>query len=1214
MKSLRFPISMSVLLLLMALSGPLTAQVDRRDGSTDLNTHRFQPKAITNQVRPKATAATTGISPSALQQISALLQEKNSRTPAQRKISSQLLYTVRMMQGQPAANGVPYLHTGVELDERNNLFVDITAHVSEGLLERLRAAGVQILRSYPAYHSIRAFVPPDQLENIANFPEVTFIMPREQAMTMRAMLASPSPGVPRISAGLEQRAARVQNYLASVLPKASAARIPGKGAITNTGSVTSEGDVTHRAVDARAHFGISGVGLKIGVISDGVSSMAASQATGDLPSTVTVLPGQAGSGDEGTAMLEIIYDLAPGAQLYFATALNGIGSFAQNIRDLRTAGCDIIVDDVGYFVESPFQDGQAPSVVSTYNGGVVTQAVNDVTADGAMYFSAAANSGNLDSGTSGTYEGDFVDGGAMGLLPGGTVHQFAPGQLYDPITSYGYYPFLHWSDPLGGSANDYDLFVLDPTGTTVLASSTDIQDGTQDPLEAVGYSVNIPGNLIVVFKKTGAADRYFQINTNRSGLQIATQGETHGHSTAAEAYGVAATPAYLAIGLGYPSGPFPNPFNSTNIIEPYSSDGPRHLFFQPDGTPFTPGNFSSTGGLVRQKPDVTAADGVSVTGVGNFGSPFYGTSAAAPHGAAIAALVKSAEPTLSNADVRTSLTSTAIDIMGSGVDRDSGAGILDAFAAVNSLGIPPLANPEIDTVTATENPGNGDGYIEAGEGAKIVITLKNTTGAAAATNITGTLTTMTPGVTITQPNTTTFPNLPKVTGTGQNQVPLTFTLASDAACGLTGDFALALNYTGGPARTVHFNVPTGPPPVSLTSTLGTTPTPVPGITTATGTQTGRIYRDGSPSACGSPKTFPGMYDTSLVRAFDSYTFTACNNSCADITLTPQTGSDYALFSAAYSPSFTPGDPSVNYTGDGGSSPAIGYPGAYGVDVVSGNTYTVVVHEVSPGGGVGNNYNLQISGCSINCLTPNQVPVAEVTDVSVFAGANGTANASIDDGSYDPEGGTVTITQTPAGPYPVGDTSVMLTIVDDKGATAQASATVTVAWGDFAFTSALTPITVTAGQSGSQHVNITPSPTYNPSITFSCSGLPAKSACSFVPASVTPGGSAADVVMTVTTTATITPASALTGATFGAWLPFSGLGLITLASAGTRKRSRKAVVTLVLLLVLVLLTLISCGGGSKPQPIPGTPLGTYTITVNATSIGVNHNTTFTLTVQ
>src|SRR4029450_63592 len=156
---------------------------------------------------------------------------------------------------------------------------------------------------------------------------------------------------------------------------------------------------------------VNGAGLKIGVLSDGVNTLAARQGSGDLPAGLTVLPGQAGSGDEGTAMLELVYDLAPGAQLYFATAFTSITSFAQNIKDLRTAGCDIIIDDVSYFNETPFQDGQ-PAPTNT-NGGVVIQAVNDVTASGAMYFSSAGNSGNVTDGTAGVWQGNFVDGGPV---------------------------------------------------------------------------------------------------------------------------------------------------------------------------------------------------------------------------------------------------------------------------------------------------------------------------------------------------------------------------------------------------------------------------------------------------------------------------------------------------------------------------------------------------------------------------------------------------------------------------------------------------------------------------------------------------------------------------------------------------------------------------------------------------------------------------------
>ena len=233
-------------------------------------------------------------------------------------------------------------------------------------------------------------------------------------------------------------------------------------------------------------YGVDGTGIKIGVLSDGVNGLSSSQARGDL-GPVTVLPGQAGHGGEGTAMLEIIHDLAPGAQLYFATATSSIHQFAQNIRDLRAAGCDIIVDDVAYSLESVFQDGQTANVQSTTSGGIVTQAVNDVTASGALYFSAAGNEGNVADGTGGVWEGDFVDGGDAGG-GFGRFHDFGDGWVGNELTSGGLWLTLQWSDPLGGSSNDYDLYVIDSTGTTILAASTNIQDGTQDPYEKIDYS------------------------------------------------------------------------------------------------------------------------------------------------------------------------------------------------------------------------------------------------------------------------------------------------------------------------------------------------------------------------------------------------------------------------------------------------------------------------------------------------------------------------------------------------------------------------------------------------------------------------------------------------------------------------------------------------------------------------------------------------------
>jgi subtilisin family serine protease len=88
---------------------------------------------------------------------------------------------------------------------------------------------------------------------------------------------------------------------------------------------------------------------------------------------------------------------------------------------------------------------------------------------------------------------------------------------------------------------------------------------------------------------------------------------------------------------------------------------------------------------VRPKPDIAAADGVQTATPGF--NPFYGTSASGTHAAAIAALLVSAEPSLSPEVVRDVLTTTALDIEAPGWDRDSGSGIVMADLAMSYVGL-----------------------------------------------------------------------------------------------------------------------------------------------------------------------------------------------------------------------------------------------------------------------------------------------------------------------------------------------------------------------------------------------------------------------------------------------------------------------------------------------------------------------------------------------
>jgi len=238
-----------------------------------------------------------------------------------------------------------------------------------------------------------------------------------------------------------------------------------------------------------------------------------------------------------------------------------------------------------------------------------------------------------------------------------------------------------------------------------------------------------------------------------------------------------------------------------------------------------------------------------------------------------------------------------------------------------------------------------------------------------------------------------------------------------------------------------FTVQTGRTLSTASTTLDTTAPTVPtGFTTAiTGTQNGRINRFLPPSSCGVDKANPGLFTNAGARRFDAYTFTACNDSC--ITMSVDSGAgNINLYPVVYKGAFDPANLTTNYYADPGSS-ASGTQ--FSFNVTTGQTYTIVVHEVNPGGGVGNNYTMNFLGCMVNCEPPNQVPVAKAKDMTVPAGPDCKANASVDDGSFDPDGDPLVITQSPAGPYPLGTTSVQLTVTDSHGASSQTTATVTV---------------------------------------------------------------------------------------------------------------------------------------------------------------------------
>ncbi|HSD27217.1 MAG TPA: hypothetical protein VLL75_07930, partial [Vicinamibacteria bacterium] len=526
---------------------------------------------------PTAPGMAQELGERAQQQLRAIFAEKASRTPAQRKLDTSLLYASRESRGLAMVQGLAPRHRVVDrarVDANGMAVVHIRGQVTDRLVQTIAGLGGKVAASLPAYGAVRAVVPIRQVEAIAELPEVRSIRPPE-------------------------------------------------GFLVNAGSQLSQGDAAHTASLARGNYSLDGTGVKIGVLSDGVDSRAARQTSGDLPPTCTVTPGpgacltvltgQEGSDDEGTAMMEVIHDLAPGAKLYFA----GLDvepleeELASNILALRnTYGCDIIVDDVTFFGEGAFQDG------------VIAQAVNAVTNAGVLYFSSAGNSGRKSASTSGTWEGDFLNSGTIPAIFVGDpfygdkqFHSWngltGASSVSNPLTALAPYQiWLKWSDPLGGAVTDYDLFLLDSTLSDIVDWSSWFQYCTPDddpascsdePSEWLGYGE--AGETIVVAAYWGPP-KALRLDTFQGRLTYSTPRATFGHNAGEGTVSVAATDARVP-GAG-------NPFvgGTTNPVEPYSSDGPRRLFYNPNGTPITPGNvlFATGGGRDVRKPDITAAD------------------------------------------------------------------------------------------------------------------------------------------------------------------------------------------------------------------------------------------------------------------------------------------------------------------------------------------------------------------------------------------------------------------------------------------------------------------------------------------------------------------------------------------------------------------------------------------------------------------------------
>lgn len=669
--------------------------------------------------------------------------------PSLAKVSSRLLRAKALSAAGRADDEIRRTVPGVRVTE-GRLEVQVRLETLDAVgLELLRAAGLHIGSAHPAYALAYGRIAPDRLGELAAVPGVATIHPR--------------PRVGRRTAG----------------------------------SVANQADVTLRADQARMTLGVDGSGVTVGILSDSfndglggtvsggacacatpgstcataVTGMA-NQASGDLPGSIPLLddctsagavPGDPcfGLSDEGAAIGELIFDLAPGADFMFHSAFNSPSDFAGGITELANCGADVIVDDV-FWTEQPFfQDGE------------IAQAAQAAVDAGVPYFSAAGNDAGFGVNDDFT---DFDGPSDDSAFPptGDDFHDFGGGDRFAAITipdDCSIYAELQWSEPFDGAlgpgaASDLDLYLLSTAAvpdaglTNVIDLSTNATGCGANPA-ATGCADGICGDpveSIFHFNSTGANETVFLtiehfcgdqsvevrmvtigfdcgLTTDHadadpstgfdfedgvdfvSGLPVADGSETP-IFTDAQIFGHPAAEGVLAVAAAFygevdSNGTVDPPTTPGALdVEPFSSlGGDLPFYFDAAGSPLGPiaaplgpvaiSNETPPAPETRFKPEITAPDGTNNTFFGadigfdmDLDPNFFGTSAAAPHAAAVAALMQELG-NLTPSGLRQVLVQSTIDLEAPLEDGLSGFGLIDALNGVGTI-VPSSASCFID--------------------------------------------------------------------------------------------------------------------------------------------------------------------------------------------------------------------------------------------------------------------------------------------------------------------------------------------------------------------------------------------------------------------------------------------------------------------------------------------------------------------------------------
>ena len=365
--------------------------------------------------------------------------------------------------------------------------------------------------------------------------------------------------------------------------------------------------------------GYKGQNTKVAVIDIGFANLTNSRNHRELPSNVITMD-FTGTGlqtgiNHGTGVAEIVYDMAPEAQLYLIKIADEVD--LENARDYCVDQEIDVINHSWIWPNTNFTDGT----------GLICDIVNNARSNSIFWVNAAGNA------VHNHYQGFFTD------IDGDDWHEFSVGDETNPIQHYGNLTvYLTW-DSWPVTDQDYDLYLYD-SDFKLIDSSTTRQTGTQSPTEKISFSSAAGNYYIKINKHNASGDQELNIVSFFGDGILGYQTAAHSLVAPADATGAMAV-GYINI-ENWETGP----------QGPDSSQGPTN-----DG---------------RTKPDIMGPANVSSFTWGTGGL----TSVATPHVSGAAALILSRYPDYTLEQLQLALEGWAVDMGGSGKDNIYGFGRL----------------------------------------------------------------------------------------------------------------------------------------------------------------------------------------------------------------------------------------------------------------------------------------------------------------------------------------------------------------------------------------------------------------------------------------------------------------------------------------------------------------------------------------------------------